>query len=114
MILNQMAELLETLPNCTPLQCPTEEGAKFTVCGDVHGQVGGCGRVWVGVGGVGWPGVLALTAARASPAHPSPPLPSPPLSSPPLPLATLTHTPHIIPSAPRLTHSSMTCSTYLP
>ena len=32
MILNQMTELLETLPNCTPLSCPTEEGAKFTVC----------------------------------------------------------------------------------
>ena len=38
MILNQMTELLETLPNCTPLQCPTEEGSKFTVCGDIHGQ----------------------------------------------------------------------------
>jgi len=38
MILNQVTELLRTLPNCVPLACPADDSLPLTVCGDTHGQ----------------------------------------------------------------------------
>ena len=38
MILNQTTELLRSLPNCVPLDCPSDDSMPLTVCGDTHGQ----------------------------------------------------------------------------
>ena len=39
MVVNQMSELLATLPNCVNVRCPDhDDTAPVTVCGDTHGQ----------------------------------------------------------------------------